>query len=95
MQIKVMRLMSDEWVISEVIGALDTATEVHLKNPCVMMGDEKGIGMVPLSPFSDDKAVVISLAHVLFVSEPKADLRNAYAAQFGGVVVPTPGLDLG
>jgi len=95
MNIKFIKLVTGEDVLSEIEGPGESGCYI-LKNPVrIMPTRDGGIGMGPLNPFSKGEKVTIPSEHVIFEDEPDDEIRNAYNAQFGsGIVVPPSGLNI-
>ena len=94
MNVKVVRFVSgDGDIIAEVSESdySDRPSTVTLKNPCAMMPTPEGLAMGPMSPLSECKSLTILRDHVLFIDDPKPELKNAYAEQYGGITLPGGG----
>ena len=106
MNIKLLRLVSGEFVISEIQGCQEgeelsdfTDDWVVLLNPRAIVPVQNesghGMGLAPLSPFSDCAKIPIHRSHVMFMDTPDVHLATSYASEFGGIITPpTPKLDL-
>lgn len=94
MNVKVIRFVGggEGDIIAEVSESDQSEGRVViLKNPCAMMPTPEGLAMGPMSPLSECKSLTILRVHVLFMDDPKLELKNAYAEQFGGITLPGGG----
>jgi len=91
-EIKLVKLITGE----EVLTKYDEGNPLCiLNNPVKLQLSQKGVAMIPLSPFMKENAkIVISKASVLYTVEPDEDVVNAYNQQFGGIMLVPSGLSL-
>lgn len=84
--IKIIKLITGEDVIADV---KEDVTAYQLKKPVRIILTERGLGMMPFSPFIKSETVTIAKAHFMFIGDAEDDLANEYNAKFGnGLVVP-------
>lgn len=83
--IKVIKLVGGEDVIADV----ETSEKFTiLKNAYRIVMTPEGLGLMPFMLFSKDKNFPISESNVITMGDPEDEIRNAYSAQTGGVVLP-------
>jgi hypothetical protein len=93
MNIKLLRLVTGEDVLTEILDAGDVAYKI--KNPLIVYirPTETGVPTVGMSqwiPYSADKEFTIKNDKVVVVSEPAEDIRGQYDRVFGsGIVLAT------
>ncbi len=93
MEIKLLRLITGEDVLAEIVDHGDIA--YHIRNPLIVFirPTETGVPSVGLSqwiPYSADKEFFIKLDRVVVESNPAEDLRTQYDRVFGaGIIMPS------
>lgn len=93
MEIKLLRLVTGEDVLAEIVDAGDIAYKI--RNPLIVFirPTETGVPSVGLSqwiPYSADKEFVINNDRVVVVSNPAEDLRSQYDRVYGsGIIMPS------
>ncbi|CAB4170512.1 Sm-like domain containing protein [uncultured Caudovirales phage] len=93
--LKLIRLISGEELMSEVTAETDTV--ISIKNPVrvVLMPNKVDpktptVGFAPWVEFSEEKDFTIHKAHVIVTMKPVQEFINQYNSMFGGIVsVPT------
>lgn len=92
--LKLIRLISGEELMSEVLNETDTT--ISIKNPVRVMimpskADPKTptVGFAPWMDFSEEKEFTIHKAHVIVTSKPVQDFINNYNSMFGGIIAPS------
>jgi hypothetical protein len=92
-EIKLVKLITGE----EVLTKYDEGNpQCVLNNPVKLQLSQKGVAMIPLSPFMKENAkIVINKSSVLYTVDPDEDVVNAYNQQFGGIMIAPVGLSLG
>jgi hypothetical protein len=91
--VKLIKLVSGEEIMADIIQEVGTTFTVE--NPIRLTLSQKGVGMVPLSPFMKDSKLTLERVNVIYTAEADEELVNAYKGQFGGIVMAPPGLTLG
>ena len=87
--IKIIKLINGEDVIADVKEAYEDVAAYQLKKPVRIVLTERGLGMMPFSPFIKSDTVTIAKTHVMVIGDAEDDLANEYNAKFGnGLVVP-------
>lgn len=91
--LKLVKLVTGEEVLTKYEEVGDT---VVMENPVKLALSQKGVAMIPLSPFMKENVkITIEKKDILYIVEPDEDVVNGYNSQFGGIVVAPPGLTLG
>lgn len=91
--INLIKLVTGEEVLAryEIVGDV-----FYLENPVRLQLSQKGVAMIPLSPFmKENSKIAIKSQDVIYTVEPDEDVVNAYNQQFGGIVIASSGLTLG
>ena len=102
LNVKLIRLLSGEELIAEILPSVVQSDNIVMKNPLrVMIIPSKStpqnptVGFAPWCEFSDDKEFTIDKSHVLCIMNPVKEFVNQYNATFGGIITPqSPGLIL-
>lgn len=81
--VKLIKTVTDEDIIAEY-----EQENNKLTNAVKIVITPQGIGMMPFSPFSKEKSVILKDQHIMYVTDPEDEILNAYNAQFGGIVIP-------
>ena len=90
MNVKVMKLVTGEDLISEVKDSKDGG--LILKNPCILVpAKDGGIGIAPWAFMSKDveTGIEISKDKCVFVSSPQDEFEEQYLKVFSPVVAPS------
>ena len=97
--VKVIKLLNGESLISEVTNETDTT--ISVKNPLAIAfvpsrADPKTptVGLAPWAEFGEEKDFTIHKAHVIVTMTPITEFVNQYNSIFGGIVKPSSGLIL-
>jgi len=98
MKVKIIKLITGEELLAEVVG---DDTMVRVKNPVriVVMPNKidpktPNIGFAPWAEFSDDKEFALDKSHIVAIMTPIKEFVNQYSSMFGGLVVPKSNLIL-
>jgi hypothetical protein len=92
MNIKFVKLVSGEDVLADVEVK---ENEYVLKNPTRLIATREGVGLGPINPLmKEGSALTVGKEHVVYVVEPDEEVRNGFAEQFGGIVLPPTGLNI-
>jgi len=85
-------LTSGEQIVGKIPESYDfTTSEVLVKNPAILVPQEKGLGMAPWLMYTtaEKDNVQINSANVVFIAKPRSEINEQYEATFGsGLVVP-------
>ena len=100
MNLKVLKLLSGEEIIAEVVGSNQTDFDYKLKN-CLMLlmtqDAQKGFGIsiVPWAQHSENGEVTIHKNHVIYATTPRKELVDMYESTFSPIAIPKKGLIVG
>ena len=91
--LKIIRFLTGEEIIGEVVGETDTTIDVKNALRIVMIptktqGATPQIGLAPFLQWSDDKVLTMNRGCVITMATPIEDFVNQYNSAFGGIVVP-------
>ena len=93
--VKIVRLQTGE----DVIAKVDTGTEYHtLEKPFVIIPQQMGPGkpvqlmMSLYNAFGKGEKVEVAKDKVVFMTEPKDEIRNSYEANTSKILTPNKGL---
>lgn len=90
MNINLIKLVTGEEIVTEVVSQTDTT--VTIKNPLlvVMQPGQGGVqfGFLPFASMVNGD-VTIEKSKTLYIADVKDDLRNNYSSMFGGIVTPS------
>jgi hypothetical protein len=93
MNIKLLRLVTGEDVLTEILDAGDVAYKI--KNPLIVYirPTETGVPTVGMSqwiPYSADKEFTVKHDKIVVTSNPAEDLRTQYDRVYGaGIIMPS------
>jgi hypothetical protein len=90
--IKVLKMVSGEELLAEVLQELPTS--IRVKNPIVIMmqrtpNNEVGMGFLPYLPYCESREFEFKTEHVIVAKEVDNELKNQYNKIFGGIITPS------
>ena len=92
MNIKYLKLVTGEELVTEWIEDKYDDAEVKLKNPLgiLMSQTEKGfnIQLVPYGSMAKDEEIMVNYKNIVFTADPETKLRNQYESITGQVITP-------
>ena len=96
MNIKLMKLVKSEEIITEIVEAKATEEKVkiNIKNPLMLISvpgenDQMQLGLAPWIPTSSNREFSIKNDHIVCISESPKELKDHYSKMFGsGLVTP-------
>ena len=92
MNIKYLKLVTGEELVTEWIEDKHDSVEVKLKNPLgiLMSQTEKGfnIQLVPYGSMAENEEIMVNYKNIVFHAEPETKLRNQYESITGQVITP-------
>lgn len=92
MNIKYLKLVTGEELVTEWIEDKHDSVEVKLKNPLgiLMSQTEKGfnIQLVPYGSMAQNEEIMVNYKNIVFTAEPETKLRNQYESITGQVITP-------
>ena len=90
--IKLVRLSTGEEVVGRITETEDTVAIVD--GILLVPAGEGKMGMIPFVPYGDGSDVVVNRNHVMFITEPGAQLKAQIVKVTSGLEIPTEGLSL-
>lgn len=98
MNVKIIRLISREELIAEVVS--ENEKTITIKNPLLIVVfpnkvDPKNpsVGLSPWTDFVETQEFTLDKSHALYIMQPIKEFVNQYNSIHGGIVVPNkPGL---
>lgn len=96
MNVKLIRFITGEEIIAEIIIDDDQTNKIVIKNPLrVLVIPAKStpqnptVGFAPWAEFSDDKKFELDKSSILCIMNPVKEFVNQYNATFGGILTPS------
>jgi hypothetical protein len=96
MNVKLIRLLTGEELIAEMIADNDDDNLVVIKNPLRIIvipakstPQNPTVGFAPWMEFSEDKTFELDKSHILCIMNPMREFLNQYNSAFGGIIAPT------
>lgn len=96
MNVKLIRFITGEEIIAEIIIDDDQTNKIVIKNPLrVLVIPAKStpqnptVGFAPWAEFSDDKKFELDKSSILCIMNPIKEFVNQYNSAFGGILTPT------
>ena len=88
MSIELIRLLSNEMVISEVVERDDEF--IYLKEPFALVPTNDGkLNFIPWSPLSEEVTnVKLYIKHIMYYSTPNEDVTKNYKDIFSNIITP-------
>ena len=87
MDITLVKLVTGEDVIT---GLERNGNTYKFKDAAKIMLAPEGVGMMPFCPFGKEGTIEVDANHVICVTEPEIEIRNAYNSKFGsGIEIAT------
>ena len=85
--VKLLRIVTGEEVIAELISESDTT--ITVKNGLVVMPTQSGVGFAPWATVIDDNKPEITLSHnhVVYIAEVSEEVSKKYNELFGSKLV--------
>lgn len=94
--IKIVRLMSGEEILGDILEGKETIVVKNASRVVVMPNREDPqnpqIGLAPFCQWAEDKEFTINRAHVLCVLTPIKEFVNQYNRAFSNILVPDANL---
>jgi hypothetical protein len=99
MNIKVLKLLTGEEIVGEVVGGDLNSDSFSLKNCVALMlqptrDGKLSFGFIPYGSMVDG-GITISKSNVLYSGDPTQDLKDNYSATFSAIVTPPKSLITG
>lgn len=89
MTVEIIKLMSGEEIIGDVINISNSST-VTIKKPCVLQmvpsrnnPEQPMMALFPYAAYTENHSISVDKAHVLWSERPIKELYNQYNSVFG------------
>ena len=85
--VKLLRIITGEEIIAEVVS--DTDTTVTVQNALVVLPTNTGVGFAPWATVIDKEnpEIVVSRNHIVYIVPVQEDVANRYNEMFGSKLV--------
>ena len=90
MDVKLIKLVTGEEILAEVISSDDNTITIGNAVAAVLQPSRDGaltVGFIPWGTLSKQNKV-IGMSQVVYTSIPEEDVRNQFASMFSGIVTP-------
>ena len=95
MNVKIMRLLSGEELIAEIIDDAGDTNKIVIKNPLRVMiiptkstPQQPTVGFAPWMEFADGNKFELDKSHIMCIMNPVKEFVNQYNQTFGGIITP-------
>jgi hypothetical protein len=96
MNVKLIRLLTGEELIAELVFDDNQTNKIVIKNPLRILvipakstPQNPTVGFAPWMEFSEDKKFELDKQHILCIMTPMREFINQYNSAFGGIIAPT------
>ena len=88
MNVKLIRVVTGEEVIAEVLSETDDT--ITVKNGLVVLPSAQSVGFAPWATVisKDDPEITMSRKHVIYVAEVQDSVSKKYKEMFGNIITP-------
>ena len=88
MNVKLIRVVTGEEVIAEVLSETDDT--ITVKNGLVVLPNGQSIGFAPWATVisKEDPEITMSRKHVVYVAEVQDSVSKKYKEMFGNIITP-------
>lgn len=91
MNIQLLKFTTGEETVFEVVS--ENADTITVKNGLTMVFDGSAIRAVPYTVNVDEgQEITVSQDDLIFVTEPRKDLKEQYKQQFSTIITPDTGI---
>jgi len=91
MNIQLLKFTTGEETVFEVVS--ENADTITVKNGLTMVFDGSAIRAVPFTVNVDEgQEITVSQDDLIFVTEPRKDLKEQYKQQFSTIITPDTGI---
>lgn len=91
MNIQLLKFTTGEETVFEVVS--ENADTITVKNGLTMVFDGSAIRAVPFTVNVDEgQEITVSQDDLIFVTEPRKDLKEQYKQQFSSIITPDTGI---
>ena len=88
MNVKLIRVVTGEEVVAEVVSETDDT--ITVQNGLVVLPTNNGVGFAPWATVisKDDPEITVSRNHLVYVAEVQDDVASKYKEMFGNIITP-------
>jgi hypothetical protein len=91
MNIQLLKFTTGEETVFEVVS--ENADTITVKNGLTMVFDGSAIRAVPFTVNVDEgQEITVSQDDLIFITEPRKDLKEQYKQQFSTIITPDTGI---
>ena len=90
MDVKLIKLVTGEEIVAEIISSDDTSVTVGKAVAAVLQPGRDGslsVGFIPWGTLSK-KNKTISMSQVVYITTPEDDVASQFSSMFSGIVTP-------
>jgi hypothetical protein len=88
MNVKLIRVVTGEEIVAEVVSETDDT--ITVQNALVVLPTNNGVGFAPWATVvsKDDPEITVSRNHLVYVAEVQEDVSSKYKEMFGNIITP-------
>ena len=88
MNVKLIRVVTGEEIVAEVVSETDDTLTVQ--NALVVLPTNNGVGFAPWATVvsKDEPEITVSKNHLVYVAEVQEDVASKYKEMFGNIITP-------
>lgn len=88
MNVKLIRVVTGEEIVAEVVSETDDT--ITVKNGLVVLPTGQSIGFAPWATVisKDEPEITMNLKHVIYVAEVQDSVSQKYKEMFGNIITP-------
>ena len=88
MNVKLIRVVTGEEIVAEVVSETDDT--ITVQNALVVLPTNNGVGFAPWATVvsKDDHEITVSRNHLVYVAEVQEDVASKYKEMFGNIITP-------
>ena len=88
MNVKLIRVVTGEEVVAEVVSETDDT--ITVQNALVVLPTNNGVGFAPWATVvsKDDPEITVSRNHLVYVAEVQEDVSSKYKEMIGNIITP-------
>ena len=88
MNVKLIRVVTGEEIVAEVVSETDDT--ITVQNALVVLPTNNGVGFAPWATVvsKDEPEITVSRNHLVYVAEVQEDVASKYKEMFGNIITP-------
>ena len=88
MNVKLIRVVTGEEIVAEVVSETDDT--ITVQNALVVLPTNNGVGFAPWATVvsKDDPEITVSRNHLVYGAEVQEDVSSKYKEMFGNIITP-------